>query len=59
MISNSTSESGRVTKIMGSPRESTRERYTSQEVPVSMGRIMGELNLLMPADGLLIADGHL
>ena len=38
-------------------REATRERYTSDEVPVSMGRLMGELNRLMPADGLLVADG--
>jgi len=38
-------------------RESVRERYTSEEVPVSMGRLMGELNALMPADGLLLADG--
>jgi acetolactate synthase I/II/III large subunit len=38
-------------------RERTRERYTSDEVPVSMGRLMGELNRLMPADGILIADG--
>jgi acetolactate synthase-1/2/3 large subunit len=46
-----------VAQRMAAWRESTWERYTSQEVPVSMGRIMGELNLLMPADGLLIADG--
>ena len=38
-------------------RESVKERYTSEEVPVSMGRLMGELNALMPADGLLLADG--
>lgn len=36
---------------------STQERYTSEEVPVSMGRLMGELNKAMPADGLLVADG--
>ena len=42
---------------MAAWRESTRERYESQEVPVSMGRLMGELNTIMPADGLLIADG--
>jgi len=38
-------------------RESVQGRYSSDEVPVSMGRIMGELNQLMPADGLLVADG--
>jgi acetolactate synthase I/II/III large subunit len=42
---------------MGKWRESVAERYTSQEVPVSMGRLMGELNRLMPADGILVADG--
>jgi acetolactate synthase-1/2/3 large subunit len=38
-------------------RESVRERYESTEVPVSMGRMIGELNKLMPKDALLIADG--
>jgi acetolactate synthase I/II/III large subunit len=38
-------------------RESARERYASEEIPVSMGRLIGELNASMPADGLLIADG--
>jgi acetolactate synthase-1/2/3 large subunit len=33
------------------------DRYTSDEVPVSMGRLMGELNASMPADGILLADG--
>ena len=42
---------------MAAWRESTRPRYQSDEVPVSMGRLMGELNALLPADGLLIADG--
>jgi acetolactate synthase-1/2/3 large subunit len=32
-------------------------RLTSSEVPVSMGRLIGELNDVMPADGLLLADG--
>jgi acetolactate synthase-1/2/3 large subunit len=42
---------------MATWREATRERYTSDEVPVSMGRMMGELNRLMPENGILIADG--
>ncbi|HKG81861.1 MAG TPA: thiamine pyrophosphate-binding protein [Beijerinckiaceae bacterium] len=46
-----------VARRMGEWRESVAERYTSQEVPVSMGRLMGELNRLMPADGILVADG--
>ena len=46
-----------VARRMSAWRESVAERYTSEEVPVSMGRLMGELNRLMPADGILIADG--
>ena len=46
-----------IARRMAAWRESVKERYGSQEVPVSMGRIMGELNRLMPADALLIADG--
>jgi acetolactate synthase-1/2/3 large subunit len=42
---------------MAAWREQTCERYTSEEVPVSMGRLMGELNALMPEDGILVADG--
>jgi acetolactate synthase-1/2/3 large subunit len=33
------------------------DKYTSEEVPVSMGRLMGELNQRLPADGILVADG--
>jgi acetolactate synthase-1/2/3 large subunit len=46
-----------VARRMAEWRESVKERYTSEEVPVSMGRLMGELNKLMPADGILVADG--
>ena len=46
-----------VGKRMAAWREATRERYESTEVPVSMGRLMGELNKLMPKDGILVADG--
>lgn len=38
-------------------RKATEPRYTATETPVSMGRLMGELNKLMPKDGLLVADG--
>src|SRR5690606_10790888 len=34
-----------------------RERLESDEVPVSMGRLMGELNQVLPAEALLVADG--
>src|SRR5215207_3048777 len=46
-----------VARRMGEWRESVKERYTSEETPVGMGRLMGELNRLMPGDGILIADG--
>lgn len=38
-------------------RKATEPRYTATETPVSMGRLMGELNKLMPKDGILVADG--
>ncbi len=46
-----------VEKRMAAWRENTRERYESEDVPVAMGRLMGELNKAMPADGILVADG--
>jgi acetolactate synthase-1/2/3 large subunit len=46
-----------VARRMAEWRASVAERYTSEEVPVSMGRLMGELNRLMPPDGILVADG--
>lgn len=48
---------GEVAARMAAWRECVKERYTSSEVPVSMGRLVGELNTIMPDDGLLIADG--
>lgn len=42
---------------MASWRAGAHERYSSNESPVSMGRLMGELNKLMPKDGILVADG--
>lgn len=38
-------------------REAARPRTTSAEVPVNIGRIVGELNRLLPEDGILVADG--
>ncbi len=38
-------------------RAAVAPRLTTDEVPVSMGRLMGELNRLMPADAILVADG--
>ncbi|MEQ8429803.1 MAG: thiamine pyrophosphate-binding protein [Silicimonas sp.] len=42
---------------MAAWRETARERLESDEVPVSMGRLMGELNATLPEDAILIADG--
>ncbi len=38
-------------------RASARARLESEEVPVSMGRLMGELNRHLPAHAVLVADG--
>jgi acetolactate synthase I/II/III large subunit len=37
--------------------EEVRGRLESNEVPVNMARMLNELNLRMPEDGLLVADG--
>ncbi|MDH3770567.1 MAG: thiamine pyrophosphate-binding protein [Nitrospirota bacterium] len=46
-----------VSERMAAWRQSVEKKLTSAEVPVTMGRLMHELNRLMPADGLLVADG--
>jgi len=38
-------------------RQEVSERLYSDEVPVSMARLMTEINRLLPADGYLVADG--
>jgi acetolactate synthase I/II/III large subunit len=40
-------------------REDVSGRLDSDEVPVSMARLMTEINRLLPADGYLVADGGL
>ncbi len=42
---------------MNTWRDMAKERLTSEETPVSMGRLMGELNKILPDDAILIADG--
>ncbi|MBV8425404.1 MAG: thiamine pyrophosphate-binding protein, partial [Candidatus Eremiobacteraeota bacterium] len=42
---------------MGKWRLEATPRYTSSEVPINMGRLIGELQKAMPPDGILIADG--
>jgi len=46
-----------VARRMQAWREGVRERLESNETPVAMARLMHELNSLMPADGILVADG--
>lgn len=46
-----------VVTAMDAWRDMAQERLTSDEVPVSMGRMMGELNKILPDDAILIADG--
>lgn len=37
--------------------ESTAPRYASDEQPINMARLIGELNGVIPEDGILVADG--
>ena len=37
--------------------EGATEKLTSNETPINVGRLMGELNALMPEDAILVADG--
>ncbi|MBO0766654.1 MAG: thiamine pyrophosphate-binding protein, partial [Hyphomicrobiaceae bacterium] len=46
-----------VGRRMAAWRAGVGERLTSDETPVSMARLLNELNALMPADGILVADG--
>ena len=41
----------------GEWRASTAPKYRSEERPISMARVVGELNELMPAESILVADG--
>lgn len=47
----------RIVTKMDEWREMARERLESEDVPVSMGRLMGELNQHLPENAILIADG--
>lgn len=37
--------------------ETAKDRTTSKETPVNIGRILGELNRILPRDAVLVADG--
>jgi acetolactate synthase-1/2/3 large subunit len=44
-------------KRMAAWRAGASDRMESKETPINVGRLMGELNKIMPADGILVADG--
>lgn len=46
-----------VGKRMASWRDGARDRMQSQERPVNIARLLNELNKVMPADGIVVADG--
>lgn len=46
-----------VPKRMSAWREGARQRMDSTETPINAGRLMRELNTIMPADGIVVADG--
>ena len=46
-----------VARRMAAWRAGVADRLNSNETPVSMARLLNELNALMPADGILVADG--
>jgi thiamine pyrophosphate-dependent acetolactate synthase large subunit-like protein len=46
-----------IPKRMEAWRNETTEKRLSDETPVHMGRLITELNRLLPEDGYLIADG--
>jgi acetolactate synthase-1/2/3 large subunit len=48
---------GDVEKRMATWRAGVKERLTSGETPINVARMLHELNGVMPADGILVADG--
>jgi acetolactate synthase I/II/III large subunit len=44
-------------KRMGAWREGARDRLESKDSPINVGRLMNELNKIMPNDAILVADG--
>ncbi len=46
-----------VPKAMAAWRKGAADRMESKETPINVGRLMGELNKAMPADGVVVADG--
>lgn len=46
-----------VMDAMAAWRVSANDRLESKEKPINMGRVLGELNKILPADAILVADG--
>lgn len=46
-----------VTGRMAAWKSAARDRMESEESPINIGRVIGELNKVMPPDGVLVADG--
>jgi acetolactate synthase-1/2/3 large subunit len=44
-------------KRMAEWRAGAKDRLESKESPINVGRLMNELNTIMPADGIVVADG--
>jgi acetolactate synthase-1/2/3 large subunit len=44
-------------KRMAEWRAGAADRLESRETPINVGRLMGELNKIMPEDGIVVADG--
>ena len=47
----------KVARRMAAWRDGARDRLLSRERPINVGRLMHELNEVMPADGIVVADG--
>ena len=48
---------GDVAKRMAAWRDGVKARLTSSETPINVARMLGELNAVMPPEGILVADG--
>lgn len=48
---------GEVLRLMSEWRIKVSDRLDTDETPIAMGRLLTEINSILPADGLLVADG--
>ncbi len=46
-----------IAEKMAAWRKQAEPRYTSDEVPIAMGRLLAEVRAALPDDGILVADG--